>query len=143
MKAKSAVKFTNKQESPDFKGCSKLEFLPKHKLWGALNKSGILMLLQVSYSSRTLMSCNVVKNIHQHEAMTTDIIEIDEPKCIGTASMDGEIKLYSKFLDKTYTFEHICEQTNSAINDKVKKGILGLSCTSEFGNYLLSFSFSF
>lgn len=41
--------------------------------------------------------------------------------------MDGNIKLYSKYLDKYYTFEHIGEQTNSVVNEGKKKGILSIS----------------
>lgn len=130
LKAKSAVKFVNHQELPEFKDCGKLEFLPKHGVWGVLSKVGSMILLQISYNSRTLVSCNILKHIQHHDAMITEIIETDEPKSFATASMDGQIKLYSKFLDKTYVFEHICEQTNSAINEKMKKGILGISYTS-------------
>lgn len=63
-----------------------------------------MTLLQVYYNSRTLLQVHVVRNINHHEAMITDIIETDEPKCIGTSSMDGNIKLYSMFLEKTYSF---------------------------------------
>ena len=56
--------------------------------------------------------------------------------------MDGCIKLYSKHLEKYYVFEHIPEQTCSVINQSRKKGILGISNSSQFGNYLLSFGFS-
>ena len=89
------------------------------------------------------MNANKVRTLTYHESIITEIIETDEPKYIATASMDGNIKLYSNFLNKTYTLEHIGDQTPSAINDRLKKGILGISYTSEFGNYLLSFSFNY
>lgn len=56
--------------------------------------------------------------------------------------MDGLIKLYSKYLDKEYLFEHVMELAPSAINERKKKGVAGLSYSREFGNYLLAFGFS-
>jgi hypothetical protein len=43
--------------------------------------------------------------------------------------MDGTIKLYSVLLKKSQIFEHISEETNSIINSKNKKGILGIDYT--------------
>lgn len=88
------------------------------------------------------MSFTITKTLHNHESTITDIIEVEDPKSIATCSMDGEIKLYSTYLEKFYTFEHIPEQTSSVINDRKRKGILGIGYSSEFGNYMLSYGFS-
>lgn len=55
--------------------------------------------------------------------------------------MDGNVKYYSDYLKKTTTLEHVGEQTNSAINSKYKKGVLGIDYTREFGSYILSYGF--
>ena len=74
--------------------------------------------------------------------MITDISEITDPLYIVTSSMDGEIKMYSMQLEKEQSFEHISEQTSSIINEKKKKGILGIGHSGEFGSYLFAFGFS-
>jgi hypothetical protein len=43
--------------------------------------------------------------------------------------MDGNVKFYSVHLKKNVTLEHIGEQMSSAINGKLKKGILGIDYT--------------
>jgi len=56
--------------------------------------------------------------------------------------MDGNVKFYSNSLKKSINLEHIPDQTNSAINSRYRKGILGIDYTREFGSYVLSYGFS-
>ena len=107
-----------------------------------MSKSGDVKYCKVAYKSRTQMTYTCEDNIKIHDALITDIVEIEEPKYVMTSSMDGTIKLYSLLLRKTQTFEHISEETQSIINSKNKKGILGVDYTREFGSYILSYGFS-
>jgi len=67
--------------------------------------------------------------LRQHETLITDIVEIEEPLYIGTASMDGNVKFYSVYLKKNLTMESCGEKAISAINGRYKKGVLGIDYT--------------
>jgi WD40 repeat protein len=88
------------------------------------------------------MDYTVVLVLKQHEALITDIVELEEPLYLATASMDGNVKFYSVYLKKNVVLDTGCEKTISAVNGKYKKGVLGIDYTREFGSYLLSWGFS-
>jgi WD40 repeat protein len=136
------VKTSNECEPKKLAHYHKIEYLPLHKCWAFLSKNGELRLSYANYRSRTMLDYNPILVLKQHESLITDIVELEEPQYVATASMDGNVKFYSVYLKKNVTLEHIGEQTNSAINGKQKKGVLGIDYTREFGSYFLSWGFS-
>lgn len=81
----------------------KVEFIPIHGYWAFLSKHGELKLCTASYRSRTAIDFAVAVVLKQHEALITDVCEIEEPLYIVTASMDGNVKYYSDYLKKSIT----------------------------------------
>lgn len=104
MRLRTAGNLLNKVNEICYKKFNKIDFLNHHKVWAISSKTGEIQLATATYSSRTVMDFKSIKIITLHESSITEIVEIDEPMCIGTGSMDGTIKLYSTYLDKCYTF---------------------------------------
>ena len=94
------------------------------------------------YRSRTNLDYSTIMVLRQHEALITEIVEIEEPSYLATASMDGNVKFYSVYLKKSVVLEQGGEHTISAINGRQKKGVLGVDYTREFGSYMLTWGFS-
>ena len=136
------VKTCNECEIRKLVNYHRVEYLPLHGYWAFLSKNGELKLITASYRSRTMLDYTTVHNLKLHDGMITDIAELEDPTYIATSSMDGNIKLYSCQLNKTVSLDHTPEQSCSAINGKLKKGILGIDYTREFGSFMLSWGFS-
>ena len=75
------------------------------------------------------MDFSHILTLKQHEALVTDIVEIEEPQYIATSAMDGNIKFYSVYLKKNIMLDTKDIKTVSAVNSKHKKGILGIDYT--------------
>ena len=61
-------------------------------------KTGEIQLITTSYRTRVQLEFDIIKHLHYHDSMITDISEVVDPLYIVTSSMDGQIKLYSKLL---------------------------------------------
>ncbi len=68
------VKSCNECETKKLHNYHRIEYLPLHKLWAFLSKSGELRLSTASYRSRTMLDYNTVLVLKQHEALITDIV---------------------------------------------------------------------
>ena len=129
LKVVGNVKTCNECESKKMANYHKVEFLPLHNYWAFVSKTGELKLCTASYRSRTSIDFSIVTVMKQHESLITEVCELEEPLYIATCSMDGNVKFHSRYLKKTVTLEHISEQTCSAIDNRYKKGILGMDYT--------------
>jgi WD40 repeat protein len=88
------------------------------------------------------MTFSHLRTLKYHDSLVTELVEIEEPMLLASVSIDGLVRLYEYELDKWYSFDVTAEQTQSVVDERRKKGVLGLSYSREFGNYLLSFGYS-
>lgn len=129
LKVQGNVKTCNECEPKRLSTYHKVQYLPLHKYWAFLSKTGELRLASAVYRSRTLLDYTTVLVLRQHEALVTDIAEVEEPLYIATSSMDGNVKFYSVYLKKTVLLESGGEKGLSAVNGRHKKGVLGIDYT--------------